>query len=328
MSKGNYSDKDWLINLPEAYAYHQIIVDQQGKPVDYVFLQVNPAFEEMTGLRREDILGRRVREVMPSIVTGSFNWIDAFGDVAQTGKKQYFKQYSQPLGRWYSVTAYSDEPGYFSVLFHDITIQQKEKENLQTILESTNRFLEEEGTIDHQQLVEDMKVITGASYVAFHLFDENGKEFTTMAIAGISKNVTKASQILGFNLIGRKWAYDPVRQKKISKSTITSFQNLKELSGEMIPEAILGLLEKKFQIGQVTVINIKKKEKLIGDFTVLMAADKSFMNQEMALFYANQTGLFLDREKAMNQLRNQQDLFMAGPVFTITWSPENMDRVM
>jgi PAS domain-containing protein len=41
-------------HLPDAFAYHQIILDDQGIPVDYIFLEVNKAFEEMTGLKRQD----------------------------------------------------------------------------------------------------------------------------------------------------------------------------------------------------------------------------------------------------------------------------------
>jgi PAS domain-containing protein len=41
-------------HLTDAFAYHQIILDDQGIPVDYVFLEINKAFEEMTGLKRQD----------------------------------------------------------------------------------------------------------------------------------------------------------------------------------------------------------------------------------------------------------------------------------
>jgi len=44
---------------PDAVAFHQIITDSSGKPVDYVFLDVNRAFEAMTGLTREQVIGQK-----------------------------------------------------------------------------------------------------------------------------------------------------------------------------------------------------------------------------------------------------------------------------
>ena len=122
----------FLHHLPEAYAYHQVVTNESGDPVDYLFLRANPAFEAMTGLKADDIIGQRVTEVLPGIESGDFDWIAAYGRVALTGEKEEFQQYSKPLDKWYSVTAYSDQPGYFAVLFRDIT-QWVEKEKKQAI---------------------------------------------------------------------------------------------------------------------------------------------------------------------------------------------------
>lgn len=111
--------------LPDALALHEIICDDQGAPIDYRFLRVNAAFEAMTGLRREDILGRRVTEVLPSITEGGFDWIGTFGQVALTGEELHFEQFSQPLQRWYEVDAFSDQPGHFGARFRDCTERKR-----------------------------------------------------------------------------------------------------------------------------------------------------------------------------------------------------------
>ena len=41
--------RQMIEGLPYAFGYHKIITDSSGRPVDYVFLEVNKAFEEMTG---------------------------------------------------------------------------------------------------------------------------------------------------------------------------------------------------------------------------------------------------------------------------------------
>ena len=105
-------------SMGSGFALHEIIVDDAGRPCDYRFLQVNPAFEALTGLQADALIGRTVREVLPQ--TESV-WIERFGQVALTGEPVTFENYSGELGRHYQVTAYRPQPGQFAVLFNDIT---------------------------------------------------------------------------------------------------------------------------------------------------------------------------------------------------------------
>ncbi|MCB9495283.1 MAG: PAS domain S-box protein [Fibrobacteria bacterium] len=109
-------------NLSSAFALHEIIVDKDGKPVDYRFLEVNAAFESLTGLKEEDILGRTVLELMPG--TESY-WIETYGAVALTGKPARIENHSRELGRSFDVRAYSPAPGQFAVIFIDVTEQHR-----------------------------------------------------------------------------------------------------------------------------------------------------------------------------------------------------------
>ncbi len=68
----------------DGFAYHKIVVDKAGKPIDYIFLEVNHAFEEMTGLKRERIIGKKVTEVLPGIKMDSADWVGVYGRVALT----------------------------------------------------------------------------------------------------------------------------------------------------------------------------------------------------------------------------------------------------
>ena len=116
--------RDLVHNLPDGFARHRLLTDADGKPIDYIFLDVNPAFETLTGLTRERLIGRRVTEALPGIERSGFDWIGVYGRVAQGNPSASFEQYSQPLGRWYEVTVYSDEPGHFTTIFHDITARR------------------------------------------------------------------------------------------------------------------------------------------------------------------------------------------------------------
>ncbi len=100
------------------FALHEVVLDGAGKPCDYRFLEVNLAFEEMTGLAREKIVGRTVREVIPDIEDF---WIERYGGVALGGEPVRFEAETAALGRWFSIFAYSPQEGRFATVFEDIT---------------------------------------------------------------------------------------------------------------------------------------------------------------------------------------------------------------
>ena len=114
-------------SMTTGFALHKIIRDEAGKPCDYLFLQVNPAFETLTGLRAADVVGRRVLEVLPQIEP---LWIERYGQVVTTGEPVTFENYAQVLDRHYQVTAYRPEAEHFAVLINDITERQVARETL------------------------------------------------------------------------------------------------------------------------------------------------------------------------------------------------------
>jgi PAS domain S-box-containing protein len=105
-------------SIGEGLAVHEIITDGNDRPIDYRFQDVNPAFEQLTGLERADIVGKRVLEVLP-VVEGQ--WIEQYGRVAQTGVPARFENFAAALGRWYDVRAYRSGPGQFVACVADVT---------------------------------------------------------------------------------------------------------------------------------------------------------------------------------------------------------------
>ncbi|MBW7956885.1 MAG: MEDS domain-containing protein [Deltaproteobacteria bacterium] len=114
-------------SMLNGFSLHEIILDEDGRPCDYRFLDVNRAFEELTGLRKEDIVGKRVLEVLPE--TERY-WIDIFGEVAINGKAAHFENYSKEFGKYFEVVAYSPFKGVFATVFADITARKTAEEAL------------------------------------------------------------------------------------------------------------------------------------------------------------------------------------------------------
>jgi PAS domain S-box-containing protein len=120
-----------------AISIHEIILDESGKPVDYLFLAANPAFETHTGLKVANIIGRRATEVLPGVEKTPL--IDIFGKVILTAEPVSFEQYFEPLSRHFFINAYRLGEKGFATIFSDIGERKQTEEEL---LE-TNQQLEE-----------------------------------------------------------------------------------------------------------------------------------------------------------------------------------------
>ncbi len=128
-SEDNY--RTLFSEMLNGFAQHEIICDGNGKPVDYRFLAINPAFERMTGLKADKVIGRTIKEIMPDL---DQKWVDTYGEIALTGQAKFFENYSTPLGKYYEVTAFCPKPGQFACVFNDVSerkISEQEKEKLQ-----------------------------------------------------------------------------------------------------------------------------------------------------------------------------------------------------
>ena len=115
-------------NIPNGFAYCKMLLDENNRPIDFVHLEINDAFERLTGLKRENVVGKRVTEVIPGIKDTNPEVFDIYGKVALTGKETQFDIYLEPLQIWLSISAYSPIKGYFVAVFNNITERKKAEE--------------------------------------------------------------------------------------------------------------------------------------------------------------------------------------------------------
>jgi PAS domain S-box-containing protein len=123
--------KHIIHEAPFGFAHHEIILDDAGKPCDYRFIEVNEAFEKLSGLKKEDIIGRTVRQSIPGIEHDQFDWIGFYGEIALSCGQREFEQYSEPLRRWYKVHVFSEKTMFFTTTFIDVTDIKKQHEEME-----------------------------------------------------------------------------------------------------------------------------------------------------------------------------------------------------
>ncbi|WP_161603323.1 PAS domain S-box protein [Blastopirellula marina] len=114
--------------IDEGFCVVEMIFDAAGKPVDYQFLELNPAFEKQTGLT--NAIGERMRELAPD---HEEKWFEIYGQVAQTGESTRFVHQAKALeGRWFDVYAFrvgGESSQRVALLFTDITQRRKTEQD-------------------------------------------------------------------------------------------------------------------------------------------------------------------------------------------------------
>jgi PAS domain S-box-containing protein/putative nucleotidyltransferase with HDIG domain len=148
-------------NMTLGFGLHEMIYDKKGNAADYRFLDINPAFEKLTGLKASAILGKTVKKVLPD--TEQY-WLENYSKVFQNNRQVIFENYSKNLKKWYDVRAFKAGENRFAALFSDITEQKQSILRLQNILNDTTKAfssiieVKDPYTSGHQERVAKLSV--------------------------------------------------------------------------------------------------------------------------------------------------------------------------
>jgi len=121
-------------NMSEGFALCQMIYDGDI-PVDFIYLDVNEKFSELTGL--VNVKGKRITEVVPGIRESDPDLFEIYGNVVKTGIPAKFEMFVEALKMWFSVSVYLPEPDHFVAVFTVIT-ERKQAEFY--LVEERDRF--------------------------------------------------------------------------------------------------------------------------------------------------------------------------------------------
>ena len=108
-------------NMQSGFALHEVIYDESGVPLDYIFLDMNNAFEEIMDLPRTQVIGSRVTELKCPFVEHPEPWIQVFAEVVRTGESMSMEYYSDSMRRHFALNAYRAQPGQIATVVTDIS---------------------------------------------------------------------------------------------------------------------------------------------------------------------------------------------------------------
>ncbi|PKN96862.1 MAG: hypothetical protein CVU43_18515, partial [Chloroflexi bacterium HGW-Chloroflexi-5] len=241
LSKSEKSYRSLFENITQGFALHKIILDESGKPVDYQFVAVNPAYEKLTGLSAKKIIGKTVLEALPGVEQ---SWIDTFGEVAISGNAKHFEDYTGAIGKYYDVTAFCPEIGFFAVVISDITERKKYELDIQNFnlvlenrvkdrtaeLENANHELESFSYSISHDLRAPLRSIHGFSQIILEDYSKNLDPEVNHYFDLIRKNATMmgnlVDDLLSFSRLGRQSLnHVNVDSASIVKEVIESLQS-------------------------------------------------------------------------------------------------------
>ena len=128
--------------MMDGYAYCRMLY-AEGRPVDFVYLDVNAAFERLTGL--EGVVGRNVSEVIPGIQNDNPELFEIYGRVAMSGAPESFETFLPALDIWFSVSVYRPMPDHFVAVFENVTARKRAEDTLRESEEKYRAMVETAG---------------------------------------------------------------------------------------------------------------------------------------------------------------------------------------
>jgi len=162
-------------SIIEGFCIIEVLFDEDDEPVDYRFLQTNPAFEEQTGL--DDAEGKRMKELEPNHEN---RWFEIYGRIAKTGEPERFTNPAEHLDdRWYDVNAFrvgDPEERKVAVAFTDVSDSKHFQLALERLNEASQNLIDSDPEEIKDQTVDIVQSVLNVEYAALWCYDETTGE--------------------------------------------------------------------------------------------------------------------------------------------------------
>ncbi|MEQ4597224.1 MAG: GAF domain-containing protein [Methylobacteriaceae bacterium] len=104
--------------MGQGFCELEFVRDEQGRAVDFRYIELNPSFERLVGLPAAEARGRTGREVVPDL---DLWWVETYDRIAATGLPARLEHTDTPMGRWFEVSVYPQANDRLLILYDDVT---------------------------------------------------------------------------------------------------------------------------------------------------------------------------------------------------------------
>lgn len=151
--------------LPIGYAVHKAVRDNEGNLTDFVFLESNPAFEQMTGLPCDQLMNQPVAQLSAVLQTAGFDWAAFYQNALLGTTNDTVPPQVELQGHWYKVSSFTPDEDHFVLLLQDIT---NEMHRLHQVEKQKQKL---------KAMAEDLEVIFNSTHDAMFLVGYDGQQF-------------------------------------------------------------------------------------------------------------------------------------------------------
>ncbi len=270
---------------------------------DYVFLDVNKAFETHTGLKRADVLNKRFVRDISTEKEEADAWVARYAAVFDKAETTLFEDYSKEFRRHYAVLAAPVGDGCFVTWFSDKTFEA----NMHQIVRYVVDFMGE--APDYDKLTRFAHDITGAKVAVLNLPNDRQGSFATVALCADPGLIKKGTSLLDFDLVGKAWCAN-VRQPGFFKGgDAVFFDDIEDCISDALPKQTVANLKEVLGVQGGAVVKISKGQKAIGDLMLFFKPGATLKNNSLFELYCAQLGLFLEKTRLEQTLKASQNRF-------------------
>lgn len=316
-----YKRRQYVEEIRQSGEKYRLLFEHNPEPMaifDYdtlKFLEVNDAAITHYGYSREEFLTMSIKDMRP--VEDETLLKNNIGKLLKSNQFRLTARHLKKNGEIIQVELTSSQINWngkkaIHILVNDVTEKniaqdklQEKRDILKKVLDESTSFIQlQSGDINYDKITDMMVEISGAYIVAFNQYVNNGAEYMTKSVSGIGDFVRNSINILGFNLIEKKWKADPFVNTFKERTSIQVFSGVQDVVGKVLPKSVTQIIESTFNSGQVVVVSTCYNNQVLGDFVLIFNKGRELKNSEIVKLFSNQVGLFLVRietEKAMRE---------------------------
>jgi PAS domain S-box-containing protein len=306
-----------------------MLLDEQGTIIEW-----NRACEEVTGLKRSEVIGQPAWDVQARVVIPE-RWTpeivergkSAILEALRTGQVPFFQhvmeiEYCKPGGERRHVEQVlfpiKTGQGYrIGIISRDVTDRKRAEEearrraeNLAVINELAIQCAAVPPDTDIFELTaERLKSITGALAVAISTYDARSGELTVRHLATRGQVLSRLNKLLGRNAIGMRFPVSAETLKRILTEEVTTAIGLSETTFGAIPEPIAAAVQKALDIGSFNGLALTYGDELVGTAVIVMRAGQPSLPADVARTFANVAAVSLRRKRAEEALAESEEKF-------------------
>jgi PAS domain S-box-containing protein len=304
-------------SMTEMFQVIELIYDSNGKAIDYYYSQVNPAFEKLVNKSKEQLIGKRAKEIFGIVED---YWIDAYERVAKTGNPCYLINFGAELDKYYDVYIWKFREQLVAVTFKDITEQMRAEKELRLSEERfrsiLNNSLDVIYCVDvqsglYEYISPSVEQVVGFSPEELMALDNKTSlalihpDYVTRLKAAISLSEKKGFSEVEYRQITRhgdyRWISNRMSVTKDSKGQpLYRYGNLRDITERRNSEDKLMDAQNKLKIAL--------ENGNIGIWEWDLTTDQVIWDERMEIMVGLAPGTFGRTYKAFENLVNEEDL--------------------